>query len=349
MSYDLFFLVPKSREPISAEAFEDYFANRKGFEVKNDQAWYRNENTGVYFVFDYGEPELDDEISDEFDDGFDDDAEHVEDDLHSANVMFNLNYFRPHIFGLEAEPEVSQFVAHFDLQVDDPQTSGMGRGDYSPNGFLEGWNAGNAFGFTAIIANMQKEGMQPLAELHTLPTDEIERHWRWNYYSDQLQDSLGEEVFVPHVVFVLSDGKLQSAVVWGDAIPITLPNTDLILMVRDELAPKRGFFRRKAQDFCIAQTASALKQLKDFEYRTDHDEPYHLLRYDNPPADVLQFFENAEADTSEKQVVAIDQILNREAIEQAIAEPKMASFEVQPSDTDEDKADEAGEADPTSN
>ena len=30
-------------------------------------------------------------------------------------VSFNLNYFRPHVFSLEAEPELAAFVESFDL------------------------------------------------------------------------------------------------------------------------------------------------------------------------------------------------------------------------------------------
>ena len=47
----------------------------------------------------------------------------------------NLNYYRPHIFGMEAEPEVSGFVATFEPIIMDPQIGGMADGEYSRDGF----------------------------------------------------------------------------------------------------------------------------------------------------------------------------------------------------------------------
>jgi hypothetical protein len=51
MSYDLFFTEPE----ISLQQFETYFANRNLYKVENAQAWYENEDTGVYFCFDYSD------------------------------------------------------------------------------------------------------------------------------------------------------------------------------------------------------------------------------------------------------------------------------------------------------
>ncbi|MFM0009145.1 MULTISPECIES: hypothetical protein [Paraburkholderia] len=47
-----------------------------------------------------------------------------------------MNYFRPHDFGLEAEPEVRFFINRFEPQVQDPQKDGMGNGPYSTKGLL---------------------------------------------------------------------------------------------------------------------------------------------------------------------------------------------------------------------
>jgi hypothetical protein len=83
MSYDLFFLTP-SMESSSAE-FNRYFAQRPNFSMKDRQAWYQNDDTGVYFSF-----------------------EHVEHGDEPAGywVQFNINYARPRFFALEALPEV---------------------------------------------------------------------------------------------------------------------------------------------------------------------------------------------------------------------------------------------------
>lgn len=129
MSYDLFFIEPE----ITQEQFETYFSGRYHYKVENNQAWYENEDTGVYFCFDYSnEPEEDPEVP-------------------NASVAFNLNFYRPHFFALEAEPEVQRFVSYFGFKIHDPQTHGMGDGPYSRDGFITGWNYGNEFGYRAIM------------------------------------------------------------------------------------------------------------------------------------------------------------------------------------------------------
>src|ERR1700724_1994964 len=117
MSYDLYFKAHGQHNLPGTETFAAYFRNRKNYQVSPNQAVYQNETTGVYFSFDFGEPESG--------------------DLHDyLPVVFNINFFRPHIFGMEAEPELGAFVTEFGLTVFDPQNNGMGEGEYSAEGFL---------------------------------------------------------------------------------------------------------------------------------------------------------------------------------------------------------------------
>ena len=129
MSYDLFFVEPK----VTLEQFSEYFSDRKRYRVENAQAWYENEDTGVYFSFDYSNEREEDP------------------DAPDGNVAFNMNFFRPHYFALEAEPEVQSIVNHFGFRVFDPQTHGMDDGPYSSDGFFAGWNHGNRFGLISSI------------------------------------------------------------------------------------------------------------------------------------------------------------------------------------------------------
>jgi hypothetical protein len=103
-----------------------------------DRVGFENEATGVSFGFDFSEG--------------------------NALPAFNLNSVRRHVFGLEAEPLVTAFVRQFDLEVDDPQADGMGKGPYSPERFLRGWNAGNRFGARAAAV-----GDRPASECKALP------------------------------------------------------------------------------------------------------------------------------------------------------------------------------------
>src|SRR5437870_7865493 len=102
MSYDLFFRGRVLGATLTRNNFAGYFTERRHYELKDSQAWYSNEDTGVYFAFDYNEPHPNDDADDETDTSL-------------LPVSLNLNYYRPHPFGLEAAPEVSSFVTHFDL------------------------------------------------------------------------------------------------------------------------------------------------------------------------------------------------------------------------------------------
>src|SRR3954451_15768766 len=93
MSYDLFFEAGAGRK-LEKKTFAAHFKSRPNYQVENGQAVYQNEDTGVYFIFD--EP----------DDGV---------------MAFNLNLYRPHVFGLEAAVELEAFSKAFAAAVTDPQ------------------------------------------------------------------------------------------------------------------------------------------------------------------------------------------------------------------------------------
>lgn len=216
MSYDLYFRRPREAGPLSAADVLGFFAGRSHYEVDRPaaSATYANARTGVYFSFELASPIGDDDS--EPDDGTLD-----------AGVSFNLNYFRPHIFALEAEPELAAFVAHFGLSVDDPQNDGMGRGPYHRDGFLKGWQAGNRFAYRVVA--------RPDAEPPpTLPTAEIERIWHWNRQEEALRARFGGALFIPRITCGVIDGKVVTYAVWGDGIPIALPRVDWVIGVRSK-------------------------------------------------------------------------------------------------------------------
>src|SRR5580658_8884848 len=93
MSYDLLF---KPRNGLLDQGdLVRYFSHRHNYKVDGAQAIYGNEDTGVYFQFDL---QTASEAS----------------DTEDYPVAFNINYFRPSYFILEAEMEVSAFVRTFD-------------------------------------------------------------------------------------------------------------------------------------------------------------------------------------------------------------------------------------------
>src|SRR5688572_31583938 len=153
VSYDLF-LYP--RNGTSIEEIRAHFSSRPNYQVTESQALYESATTGVYFSF---------SIQDE-------------------SIDFNINYFRPHVFALEAEPELSLLMQRFDFKMLDPQSDGMGEGPYSPEGFLRGWNAGNRFAHRALARDMRS------ADLRTLPSRSLFELWNWNFHKPIYEDLL---------------------------------------------------------------------------------------------------------------------------------------------------------------
>lgn len=293
MSYDLDFLVQADRAPLAADALREYFGLRRWYEDQGSQFWYANEDTGVYFSFDVAAAE-----ESELDDG-----------LVPAGLSFNINYFRPHVFGLEAAQELEAVAARFSLLVDDPQIGGIGRGAFTSEGFLAGWNAGNRSGHRTLLASGH-EGHAPSAH-HSLPAAALERIWRWNYGRGGLQEVVGS-AFVPRISFLEQGGRIQTFVVWGDAMSVALPDVDLLFLVRSRLAPRRWF--RKKDDFCLVPVSEAATLLGQGR-RYGLPSPYTLFDRVDPQA--VDFFRSRTPLTEPLAGLPHDQVLTRELLEEA--------------------------------
>jgi hypothetical protein len=316
MSYDLGFRVPAGAPPPTPADLAAYFKERPWYAVKGSQALYGNEDTGVYFTFEF-EPfgaggEEEDEEGGE--------APRPDDGLQAVPLTFNVNYVRPSVFGLEAERELTAVVQRFGLSVDDPQMNGMGRGPYSPQGFLAGWNSGNAFGCRAVAGQIRKDpGSEGSFFRSVLPAAELERCWRWNLRRGALQAELGEGVFVPRISFLRREGGIRSFVVWGDAMGVALPEVDFLLLVRQQLAPRR-FLLFKPQDVALARYRD-LGPLLTLAEDVKDPLPHHLFRHQEPPASLVEFFRSSPVFRAGQVGVDVDKILDAELMEQALAAP----------------------------
>jgi hypothetical protein len=286
MSYDLFFNSRNANSKIGVNDFAAHFRQRKNFEVSDQQAVYQNEVTGVYFFFDLGSVENEEQPG-------------------LLPVSFNLNYFRPHIFGLEAEMEVNSLVKNFDLLVSDPQMDGMGEGEYSTEKFLSGWNKGNEFGYQAIL--QQQPGTNP----STLSTAQIETCWRWNLAQPELQQQLGENVFVPRYMFLLREGKVQTTVVWPDGIPSAIPEADAVIIPRKTILPKKFF--RSPEDQVIANWNEVASILEQFPF-AQGAVPYRSMSYAEIPPNVLTQLRNLTPTIEKPTGISVDKILNAELV-----------------------------------
>ena len=59
MSYDLYFYKEKNCKTTDSD-IRNYLSEKFQNSENSDQYWYENKNTGVYFSFEYDEPDPDD-------------------------------------------------------------------------------------------------------------------------------------------------------------------------------------------------------------------------------------------------------------------------------------------------
>ncbi len=288
MSYDLHFS-PRTGT-LDAQQFEDYFRKRPNYKLQGSQAWYQNDDTGVYFSFEFNQA---------------DDSE--EDGQPGFPVSLNINYYRPSYFILEAEPEVSEFVKAFDLTVFDPQTDGMGEGEYSKDLLISGWNHGNEYGYSAILRNPEK-----LKDVPVLPTTTLHQIWKWNLNLRALQARIGDDQFVARAMFHRKDSHIGTFAVWPpDAIPIVMPRVDYILIGRDKLAPRRFLIKR--EDTALVSWEQA-NQAVHFEKYPEIGMGYSL-KYEYPPTEILSLVKGLPADRNALSGLPADQVLDRELVD----------------------------------
>ena len=285
MSYDIYFTDPR----ISKEEFQTYFRGRPSYEVSDSQAVYQNEDTGVYFIFDYAEDEEKDP------EGTD------------SVASFTLNYYRPHIFGLEAVDEVGAFIDSFGFAIDDPQNEGMVDGAFSKEGFLKGWNAGNEFGYSSFL-----RGENPPERVFALPGERLESIWRWNRAKAAVQESFGEDIFVPKVFFMAVSDQVVSVAVWPDAISELIPEVDFLFIGRDELAPKSFLGVRKKDEMLVpfSQLATDLAPYAISEYSL----PAYKLPAPEVPENIRDGIRNLRPTGIDGEGIPIDQVLNEEIV-----------------------------------
>lgn len=217
MSYDLY-LRP---DAFDADTIRDWFMARPNHEVEDGQVTYANPETGVYFTFHIDERVVDHEGAG------------------GPSVAFNMNYFRPHTFALEAEPEVAAFLARFPSRIDDPQL--MGDSPYTRDGFLEGWNYGNRSTF-AIMAT------QGLPRPHAADPARVEAAWAWNYGRARLQAEAGENLFVPKIVWLQPGpgADPEPAITWTFGVATIIPESLItrVVLVRQERPKLLKMFAR---------------------------------------------------------------------------------------------------------
>jgi hypothetical protein len=211
MSYDLYFYKHRDCKTTDSD-IRSYLGERFQNTENTDQFWYENEETGVYFSFEYNKPDLDDETLEGFE-GFD-----------NTNWMFNINFLRPQFFGLEAFPYVGGLINDLDLIVLNPQVGGDETlAKYSDKDLFENWSNINA----RHSSDFFKE-----YELYYLDLDKSNKSWEFNQNRLALQDKLGEMTFVPGI-FYFKEHKtelISTLCVWPEHISTIIPRVDYFII-----------------------------------------------------------------------------------------------------------------------
>ena len=188
MSYDLFFYRKEKSTP-DVERIISYFKNRKYFKVprstKGDfQIWYENEDTGVYFSFDYKYPHKKEDNEDYTTTGY-----------YNTGFSFTLNYAKPSFFAYEAMPIVETFVNEFQLLIADPQDEpkdDINRPKhYQADELIRSWERVNRATF---IANEEIRAAKSY-----MPREKSRLWWQYTKEKNRLQEQLGGEIFVPAI------------------------------------------------------------------------------------------------------------------------------------------------------
>ena len=290
MSYILHFQSRPGSKPTTVQEVKNHFLDRQFYEVNDYQALYSNEDNGIFFTFEYG--------------GARDSRQDPQGNILPA--YFNLSFARPHTFALEAEPELSDFIKSLDLLVSDPYMKGSGYVEYNELDFYKGWNSGNAAHYKNLLQNNHGQ------ELLTLPSSLLEKCWRWNYHLKHLQGELGQEMFIPKILFIQYQGRLLTSVVWTDAIPIALPKVDSIILYRKTLAQRT--FIRKSEDMVLVMREEVEPLLSDFPVSEEHFS-YYTVIYRDPTPEIKSFFQMQKPAKTEIKFIPPDQIHDQELLE----------------------------------
>ena len=293
MNYILHFQSKSPAQPPVKAEIKEYFQHRENYTVNDFQALYSNEDTGIYFTFQFGGS--------------------VGNNAGSPNILpvyFNIGA-KSHIFVLEAESELADFVKHFNLLVSDLQMKGSDYVEYTQVDFFRGWTAVSESSYRILIAN------NPSQPLPSLPVALLEKCWRWNYHLRHLQGELGQEVFVPKILIIDYLSNLNTAVVWTDASSIALPKVEKVILYR-----KTGTLFKKHGDMAMVKETEVEPLLAGYSVDEEFFS-YFTVIYKEIPLPIKNFFQAQKAvQPKELKFIPFDEIHDREMVEKVLREVK---------------------------
>jgi len=271
MSFDLYFYKRKDSQQ-TEEQLAEYLTNNLLHNISDHpRQWnYENPATGVYFLIDWNETEVETERIEIFDNFK---------DFKYLNFSFSINFFRPRFFGLEIFPIIEKFIEDLDLYVLNSQdeTDPDNPRKFPARYFLEQW-----------IRQNDRVTIDQFEELNFayLPVDKSNYLWWFQTHRETLQEYLAEDIFVPgyFVLKSMEDGELYTACVWPQHIPTILPPVDFLIIQKEY---KKLFKKVKASG--LVSYHEIIKQFGD---------QFEDFEYDVPN---LKIIRQANADKIEKQ------------------------------------------------
>jgi hypothetical protein len=143
----------------------------------------------------------------------------------AVGLAFRLSWLRPSFFAREAMPVLIELAEQFGLTVaaDDVDGRRLEPVPVSTQALVEMWKAGNAEAVRR--AQSRPPYMRP---------ERSDRWWLYQSNKAELHRRLGEDVFVPTLVAVAPGRRIDDLrlhITWTDAVPLVLPECDLITLV----------------------------------------------------------------------------------------------------------------------
>ena len=279
MSYDLFLKFNSDSDIKAAGKLFD----RDWYKVGNGQSIYENEDTGVYFVID-----IEDKSEDE----------------DPCDWSINVNFNRPSLFIEEVVAELDALSKHAQFKVMDPQGEFEDLMQYSSDVLKENYNKSNKWAFSAM-----RSTATGAKDENYLDDSILEHTWRWNYNRKMLGQKYEGNIFVPVYNYCMRNNLVKTFVVWPDCLPVALPKTDMVIVVRDKYAP-RGFLGIKQKsDMCLVEYGDVESILKRHSSIGDFDSLLYSLN--GPPADVVKFIKGLAPIEEKINRIAFDSVYNK--------------------------------------
>lgn len=216
MSFDLYFYKQKGTNLTESEIANYLTDNLVPANESNNQWFFENEDTEVYFSIETNETEDDQETIELFENFA---------DFDNTRFSFNLNFMRPSFFGLEAFQFVETFIKDLGLYVLNPQKDFENPYVPTKEDLYDNWNNTNL--------NASKDNFDEGSFYYS--PEESNKIWEFNYNRQKLQEEIGSDYFVSRVFFckTINDNKIVTLSTWTEHIPNILPKADYYLLTRE--------------------------------------------------------------------------------------------------------------------